>query len=673
MSNNPTSKLLTFQSLINDCQYEVVLPIIQRDYAQGREGLEELRSNFLDSLHSAVTTGEKLELDFVYGDVRKGVFKPLDGQQRLTTLFLLHWYAAIKNPSITDKENILTKFTYETRTSSREFCEELVDKGIVYDESKTISKLIVDSSWFFLSWKRDPTIQSMLTMLDAIHEKFKNENENLWEELNNISFHFIELQNFGLSDDLYIKMNARGKPLTDFENFKAKFEQYIKQNKWEDGLDLKNTFAHKIDTVWTDLFWKHRNVNSKIDDKILKFFANIAISNYAENLKIYEDKEEFLLVKKELLEKSKGKTITDEAVERERIEQRIAKLLNNPKALKPEDFNSKELFLSLKNSLNLYSNQVNSYDKIYPDVNLWNSITEKTSLFDYIVQLEKATTYKQAVLFCAQTKFLTAQNLKPLDIYKFSNWMRVIRNIVENSTIDSATTFIGAINLIFELSVGSQYIHEFLQTNKIDSRFAEKQVEEEIIKANLIKLNSQWQTQIFKIEDDSFLKGEIILLLELSSINEKFEYEKFKFLSDEFVKVFEAKDDLLRRSLLAMDHYAVWDGYTTSLEAHRYTLLHTDNEWKDAIRKKYEKFVSAITKLLTHTHQTEGDRSMKLNLVLENYVPNNDYRDVFIQYKKSLSNSYYKRFCYNENSSNLYILEKTKVVGNNYKKIKLKI
>jgi hypothetical protein len=30
----------------------------------------------------------------VYGDVRAGVLQPLDGQQRLTTLFLLHWYVA---------------------------------------------------------------------------------------------------------------------------------------------------------------------------------------------------------------------------------------------------------------------------------------------------------------------------------------------------------------------------------------------------------------------------------------------------------------------------------------------------------------------------------------------------------------------------------------------------
>ena len=40
-----------------------------------------------------------------------------------------------------------------------------------------------------------------------------------------ITFQLLKLDEFGLSDDLYIKMNARGKPLTNFETFKARFGQ----------------------------------------------------------------------------------------------------------------------------------------------------------------------------------------------------------------------------------------------------------------------------------------------------------------------------------------------------------------------------------------------------------------------------------------------------------------
>lgn len=76
----------------------IVIPKIQRDYAQGRSTLEavRVRNKFLDALYDAVE-GTPITLDFVYGNIDKnGVLTPLDGQQRLTTLFLLHWFAAKK-------------------------------------------------------------------------------------------------------------------------------------------------------------------------------------------------------------------------------------------------------------------------------------------------------------------------------------------------------------------------------------------------------------------------------------------------------------------------------------------------------------------------------------------------------------------------------------------------
>ena len=73
-------------------------------------------------------------------------------------------------------------------------------------------------------------------MLDAIHEKFKSrDNQGIYDLLTSeaspiITFQLLELKGFELSDDLYIKMNARGKPLTTFENTKAKIEQTLISN-----------------------------------------------------------------------------------------------------------------------------------------------------------------------------------------------------------------------------------------------------------------------------------------------------------------------------------------------------------------------------------------------------------------------------------------------------------
>ena len=72
----------------------VIIPIIQRDYAQGRKSAETIRNRFLQVLYEAIAEGRKTTLDFIYGNVENGKLIPLDGQQRLTTLFLLHYYIA---------------------------------------------------------------------------------------------------------------------------------------------------------------------------------------------------------------------------------------------------------------------------------------------------------------------------------------------------------------------------------------------------------------------------------------------------------------------------------------------------------------------------------------------------------------------------------------------------
>src|SRR5680860_1824914 len=88
--------------------------------------------------------------------------------------------------------------------------------------------------------------------------------------------------------------------------------------------------------------------------------------------------------------------------------------------------------------------------------------------------------------------------------------MRVIRNIVENSTIDSTSTFISAINLVKEISAGSSDIYNFLSKSIIKSGHASKQVKQEIEKAKLIVANPTNNKQVlFDTEDTNFFKGDI--------------------------------------------------------------------------------------------------------------------------------------------------------------------
>ncbi|EGK7562612.1 DUF262 domain-containing protein, partial [Campylobacter coli] len=268
--------ITNFKELIEECQIKI--PIIQRDYAQGRIEASVIRDKFLDNILAHLNNNREMRLDFIYGSVKNDVFLPLDGQQRLTTIFLLYWYFGKKE----DKEiDFLKKFTYETRASSREFCQKLIQEEFnTFEDGDKLSEKIKNSSWFLYFWDNDPTIKSMLAMIDDIHKKFNN--EEFFDKLELLKFHFIKLENFNLDDDLYIKMNARGKKLTDFEIFKAEFEKFLISNKKN---LFKEYFIKNIDGEWTDLFWRlgFKNKHYLIDDAFMNFFYFISEMLHVKN------------------------------------------------------------------------------------------------------------------------------------------------------------------------------------------------------------------------------------------------------------------------------------------------------------------------------------------------------------------------------------------------------
>lgn len=255
----------------------IEIPLIQRDYAQGRLGawVEEIRVDFLEVLLDAVAGGEPVGLDFVYGKIEGATFYPLDGQQRLTTLFLLHWYLASEADHL-HAGVAWTRFSYATRASARLFCQRLVANPLPHDEDVP-SAWIIDQAWYLHVWRTDPTIQAMLVMIDSIHEEVQRLHPDLdvqaaWERLTRaespaVSFYLLPLDDMDSDEDLYIKMNSRGKPLTPFENFKARFEQDIQHSNRADE------FAHKIDGAWSDLLWPFHGGDNIVDDEFIRYIG----------------------------------------------------------------------------------------------------------------------------------------------------------------------------------------------------------------------------------------------------------------------------------------------------------------------------------------------------------------------------------------------------------------
>lgn len=306
---NPDIKEYTLAGLLKDYSGGILIPKIQRDYAQGRSktsdnGHAELvRNGFLNYLFDNSKTEKSKSLDFVFGTSKqkdsKTWFIPIDGQQRLTTLFLLMLYQ-VKVRKENEYAELLKKFSYDTRRAARDFV-----KAIVTEEwsavSGSISSNIKNSNWFMDYWQYDPTVDSMLRMLDAIHNKHKDQNKQ-YPNMNNIKFYFFDMQAHGLDENLYLKMNSRGKPLTPFENLKANIEGLLdgikldviscfedsKILKDNDGypLSFKDHWTFYLDRAWTDWFWKNRpdkDNNHLIDKEFTQFICRFVAGYWCVN------------------------------------------------------------------------------------------------------------------------------------------------------------------------------------------------------------------------------------------------------------------------------------------------------------------------------------------------------------------------------------------------------
>ncbi|PSK89571.1 DUF262 domain-containing protein [Taibaiella chishuiensis] len=515
-------KRYSFMELLKSHDYSIEIPIIQRDYAQGRNSQKEVRDNFLDALKIYLRDGlPNRDLDFVYGYSYKEIdgnkFVPLDGQQRLTTLFLLHWYLA----NISDNLDVLrgslyrnnaSRFSYKTRSTSAEFCDALISNEIVVTElisadnrdmSNSFSNTIKNKSWYFNAWNNDPTVQSMLVMLDAIHLEFK-ECADFFDKLIDentpiITFLYLDLQTLQQNDDLYIKMNSRGKPLTDFENFKAKFEQLISFSFAKDNVQykllmdgkeipvkLKQYFSFKIDTVWSNLFWNYRslvatNPNS-YDDEMLNFIRVVVSNKYA----VSNGKE---LENIDLL--FKNSTISFQKYSRMNV-------LTN------------EAILSLVKSFDSLTNGNKRLKKLLAN----DFYFDEEEVFKKV--LTNSLSYPERALFYAYVEYLNAY---PKKAEGLQSWMRVVHNLVENTRIDGVDLGINALRAINNMLPFADDIVAYLVGDncKIDF-FSSGQVKEEKIKARLIKKSQTWQDLIVLYESQIFHKGQIAYLLEFAGV-----------------------------------------------------------------------------------------------------------------------------------------------------------
>lgn len=524
---------VSFRQLIKDCE-RIEVPLIQRDYAQGRESQKDVRNDFLGALHGSLSlpAGDAklpLNLDFVYGSMETGTaprFLPLDGQQRLTTLFLLHWYLAWRDGRLPDFKADLwdgrhSRFTYSVRPSSTEFFDELVEFVPTEspDDVPSVRWILEDQPWFFLHWRLDPTIQGVLTMLDAMHGRFKG-SKGLYARLVDlkqpaITFHLLPLEHFGLSDDLYILMNARGKPLTGFETFKARFEELLKElfpagtrRIGDDDFPVPVFFERRMDTQWTDFFWSHEHAT--FDDAALNLI--------------------WAIIRVSLDPSSPGFPPDASALGNRSLDAGFT-LFHDRQWL------TSRFADHLMDLLEAWSPGGGGLTPQLPRTNYFDEV----AFFQRAIKTPWMLTYLELVQFAALVFYLT-QHRGAVQSNALQEWMRVVWNLAANSDIERPEEFGRSLAGLQELvSHGDRILQRLAEPETALTGFSPQQVREEALKARLILSRPGWRERIEAAEAHGYFQGQIEFLLKFSGVLDRWLHDKSVDWSDSDDAEYQAK------------------------------------------------------------------------------------------------------------------------------------
>lgn len=583
----------------------IKIPLIQRDYAQGRPSkkVTSIREKFVKDLYNSIITNTRFNLDFVYGATDDKRFIPLDGQQRLTTLFLIHLYLdGLRGEQI---EKLKFLFTYETRDSSRLFCEKIVANryelfsieslsGKVNSNGKVVkpipSSVIRDQAWWLNRWNADPTIDGMLRMLDTIDSIFFKNWEKAATNLfsvdhNTILFQFLKLEDFYDPDDLFIKMNARGLPLTEFEIFKGKWMEQIEN--FYAPVEVKD-MKSLIDVSWTDFLWPLRKQRPGLKN-IDPFFQNILkliIGNSSASFSIKGMDFDILFeANKKELSFSYGKYV--------------------------EEYNvvfNKDMLDRIKEELDVMCNPDSIFTKFRTNGiknEGWIDLEKEWKFFVIQDRDNNNPNYKGRVFLYALSRFSSL--ITSTNDSEVNQWARLIRNLVENNRFDSSNDVVKVIQdidvILVELvayckvNQGLSRVNDWVAQNTFTPKgFTNSQWEEERIKAELRK-DSAWNIEITEAERHPYFDGKISFILWCSgeiAIRTPFDntalrknIDKFKLYKEKCIKLFDKagqKDSEITSEFLLVRAMLSKGDYMPRLSSNRINVynnpLHRDYSWK---------------------------------------------------------------------------------------------
>ncbi len=485
-------------------EYSILIPSIQRPYAQGRESEKNVRSSFLNFLFA---DGQNKKLGSVYGLIKNGYFIPIDGQQRLTTLFLIYFVSALKNDKTKGeflslaRKNGLLRFNYASTPYINDFLRHLICKetmNALRDESSKISDAIKDFNWYVPRYDMDQSIKGILTMLDAIKEK----NESI--DVEDIKFPFLDfsensnLQNTtskGLdADKVFIKMNSTGEQLSDWDLVKADLVKLLPTNL--------NDFSN---LQWKDF----------LDNELMTSLIELRETSNTLNIEDVKETEKyaFYLIYNVLCFISKDPNLEYDTTH---IKSKINELNSSDEII--------SLVKEAKNIMNIPA-FINSND--------WNIISNE--LKRLFTDNQSGRTYNNRCLLYMLLK--AKLSYKENNKHKLANTIHMYLNLntlCDNVNAETFATRIEGIDALINYAIKDNFSLEEDSKedfNKIKGFYPEVIVLEEVLKINIKNKSEEFSDFIIKAEQNAYLKGSLatLFLMEESIV---FKEENFSNLNN---------------------------------------------------------------------------------------------------------------------------------------------
>ena len=407
MGNNIKSNT-TFWTEINS--YKIQVPYYQRDYAQGRTDggrIDNIREVFVEELYQAIKGKRLCHLGLVFGsyDTENSIFIAVDGQQRLTTVFLLHWYVAWRENKLGDYQKLSTNFSWDTRSYSSQFVELLFK----INQSENVINAITTNCDYFSIWENDPTVKGMLTMLDEIEKQYPKDEDGLCQKLFsndcNINYDILKLEK-NSDGKTYLKMNSRGRSLTTFELFKSKFID-----------NYKPSFSKKFDEEWLSFMLNmSKEENGFFADPDISYMNFINEYTYLMLKYNYnEDSEEY----KEFIDAKLKGNLTD-----------IPFISFEKYTPAFKDVRDIELFNKI---LDWVITNYNTIKVVDDELRFLGDIF----FIDEIIKSNNPN-FSHRTKFFSLIKYAELTEFAIVNKTLYKRWNRVFRNLIENSNIDSS-------------------------------------------------------------------------------------------------------------------------------------------------------------------------------------------------------------------------------------------